>query len=122
MKSFFFKNQLTNSSVGLHSRIRGMLERRLPIGQTLCWNGQMEGIYISVSSALIRNGSILCPCRTIFNLPLLSSFIFIILTFHCKFLFNLIDFFVATVIFFYYQLHLLLTSTYFITYLYLLFT
>jgi hypothetical protein len=43
-----------HSSISLHSRIRGgMLKCRLPIGQPLRWNGQMEGIYTSVSSALI---------------------------------------------------------------------
>ena len=51
------KKKLTDTGVGLHSRIRGgMLECRLPIGQPLCWNGQMEGIYTSVSSALIGDG------------------------------------------------------------------
>lgn len=51
------KKKLTDTGVGLHSRIRGgMLECRLPIGQPLCWNGQMEGIYTSVSSALIEDG------------------------------------------------------------------
>lgn len=48
------KKKLTDTGVGLYSGIRGgMLECRLPIGQPLCWNGQMEGIYTSVSSALI---------------------------------------------------------------------
>jgi hypothetical protein len=43
-----------HSSIRLHSRIRGgMLKCRLPVGQPLRWNGQMEGIYTSVSSALI---------------------------------------------------------------------
>lgn len=51
------KKKLTDTGVGLHSRIRGgMLECRLPIRQPLCWNGQMEGIYTSVSSALIGDG------------------------------------------------------------------
>lgn len=51
------KKKLTDTGVGLHSGIRGgMLECRLPIRQPLCWNGQMEGIYTSVSSALIGDG------------------------------------------------------------------
>lgn len=52
------KNEtLTDTRVGLHSGIRGgMLECRLPVGQPLCWNGQMETIYTSISSALIGDG------------------------------------------------------------------
>lgn len=45
---------LTDAVVGLHAWITGMLKCRLPVGQTLCWNGQMKGIYTSVSSALIE--------------------------------------------------------------------
>lgn len=56
-KSKWGRKKLTDTGVGLHSRIRGgMLECRLPIRQPLCWNGQMEGIYTSVSSALIGDG------------------------------------------------------------------
>lgn len=49
--------KLTNS--GIPSTV---LECGLPIGQRRSWNGQMEGIYTSVSSTLIRNGNnIHCP-------------------------------------------------------------
>jgi hypothetical protein len=47
---------LTNSRIWLHSRIgRSMLQCGLSIWQTLCWNGQVERIYIKVISVLSHN-------------------------------------------------------------------
>lgn len=47
------KRKLTDTRVWLYSGIPGGMLKCLPIVQPLCWNGQMEGIYTSISSALI---------------------------------------------------------------------